>query len=677
VQALDLPGIYSSGPVIHTLVGNIDDDPTLEILTTALAQGPLYAWNHDGSPVPGWPGAFHGAAYPALGVFAADFASSEVFAGHYASSGLVIGWSGNGVSLPGWPRESENYVFQPPAIADLDNDGLDEIVVGEAAGDLHAYRSDGTELPGWPVQFDAGGQFITAPAVADVDGDGYLDLVSSSSGFLLAFDRFAAPPRGYPVFLEGMSLTASPIVGDVDGDRRPDLIAPLYGLDRRIAVLSAAGQVVRTMVASSEILFTTAVALADLDGDGMPEILAQSNEALDIWKGDGTALPGWPRTWPGYWQRQQAPVVGDVDGDGSPDIVVILSVAESQGINAELRVYDRHGNLHPRFPKPLRLGAAAVPAIADIDLDGRNEIIVTSDYWDGVAGYHDKVWVYDLGGPPHGPVLWGQYRGGARHQGRYAPQLRRVDLLWQNALSGDLMAWLMHHAVRVSPAPLDPRSVPDRGWEVATAADLTGDGSLDAVWRHAGSGELVLWTMEGTVRLSGVPLNPARVPDLNWGIKASGDFNQDGKDDLIWRHEVSGQLVVWYMDGRTLTSGTFLSPSALPDAQWDIAAAADFNVDGHPDLLWRHHNTGDLVVWYMNGASLVGGSYLEPPRLADLGWKIVAAGDYDRDGDPDIAWQHGSGQVVLWYMDGVRLAGGEVTEPSTMADRGWRIVGPK
>jgi hypothetical protein len=235
----------------------------------------------------------------------------------------------------------------------------------------------------------------------------------------------------------------------------------------------------------------------------------------------------------------------------------------------------------------------------------------------------------------------------------------------------------MHHAVRVSPAPLDPRSVPDRGWEVATAADLTGDGSLDAVWRHAGSGELVLWTMEGTVRLSGVPLNPARVPDLNWGIKASGDFNQDGKDDLIWRHEVSGQLVVWYMDGRTLTSGTFLSPSALPDAQWDIAAAADFNVDGHPDLLWRHHNTGDLVVWYMNGASLVGGSYLEPPRLADLGWKIVAAGDYDRDGDPDIAWQHGSGQVVLWYMDGVRLAGGEVTEPSTMADRGWRIVGPK
>ena len=55
VQALETAGSYHSGPAIHVQVGNIDSDPTLEILATALSVGPLYAWNADGSTEPGWP----------------------------------------------------------------------------------------------------------------------------------------------------------------------------------------------------------------------------------------------------------------------------------------------------------------------------------------------------------------------------------------------------------------------------------------------------------------------------------------------------------------------------------------------------------------------------------------------------------------------------------------------
>jgi hypothetical protein len=75
--------------------------------------------------------------------------------------------------------------------------------------------------------------------------------------------------------------------------------------------------------------------------------------------------------------------------------------------------------LHPRFPKLIPLGFGAVPAIADIDLDGRNEIIVTGNYWSGVNGFFDKLWVYDLGGSNHGAVEWGQFGGGPEHRGVY------------------------------------------------------------------------------------------------------------------------------------------------------------------------------------------------------------------------------------------------------------------
>ncbi|HUU98644.1 MAG TPA: hypothetical protein VM487_23165 [Phycisphaerae bacterium] len=60
-------------------------------------------------------------------------------------------------------------------------------------------------------------------------------------------------------------------------------------------------------------------------------------------------------------------------------------------------------------------------AIAAIDLDGRNEIIVTGSYWDGYSGDYDKVWAYDLGGDTHGRIEWGQFGGGPRHQNLYRP----------------------------------------------------------------------------------------------------------------------------------------------------------------------------------------------------------------------------------------------------------------
>jgi hypothetical protein len=61
-----------------------------------------------------------------------------------------------------------------------------------------------------------------------------------------------------------------------------------------------------------------------------------------------------------------------------------------------------------------------VPAIADVDGDGRNELAVTGTYWPGYAGWLDKVWLFDLqGSGPYGRIEWGQLGGGPQHQSRY------------------------------------------------------------------------------------------------------------------------------------------------------------------------------------------------------------------------------------------------------------------
>ena len=99
VQALETAGSYHSGPAVHVQVGNIDADPTLEILATALSVGPLYAWNADGSPQPGWPLNTGDAAYPAMGELSAADPGLEVFSATWSNRFFAV--NGADVALPG------------------------------------------------------------------------------------------------------------------------------------------------------------------------------------------------------------------------------------------------------------------------------------------------------------------------------------------------------------------------------------------------------------------------------------------------------------------------------------------------------------------------------------------------------------------------------------------------
>jgi hypothetical protein len=113
-----------------------------------------------------------------------------------------------------------------------------------------------------------------------------------------------------------------------------------------------------------------------------------------------------------------SPVVGDVDGDGHADVVVTGQVPGSS-VDGSVYAFDRGGNLLAGFPKHLPIGAGGVPAIADVDRDGRNEIAVKGSAWDGVPRDRPSLWLFDLGGGPHGPVHWGQLMHDAAHTGLY------------------------------------------------------------------------------------------------------------------------------------------------------------------------------------------------------------------------------------------------------------------
>lgn len=438
VQTFQGAGSYHAGPAIHTLVGNIDGDAALEILVTGLAGGPLYAWNSDGSTVPGWPVVdMPGAAYPALGELEAGGEGLEVFEGHFASQAKILARRGTGLVLPGWPK-TINYTGSPASLADVDGDGLDEIFTEEEDWRLHGYRAGGAPLPGWPpAETLVGGQERHTPAIADLDGDGTLEIVTASGStsggafsgiYLLAYHRDGSAVSGFPVQVSGGYTDTYPVVGDVDGDGQLEIVvatrvtgSPTW--TPGAVVLSASGVLERTLVASGNVPYVTAPALADLDGDGVPEILLQTETAIHAWKGNGAPVPGWPVSLgSSKWLENAAPVVGDLDGDQQPEVVV-LALASSNN-EGDLMVLRRNGTPLAGFPKHFEgLGSGAVPAIADIDRDGRNELIVTSDYWNGISGYYDKVWVYDLGGiTPHGPAEWGQFMSSASHHGRYRPQ---------------------------------------------------------------------------------------------------------------------------------------------------------------------------------------------------------------------------------------------------------------
>ncbi len=215
----------------------------------------------------------------------------------------------------------------------------------------------------------------------------------------------------------------------------------------------------------------------------------------------------------------------------------------------------------------------------------------------------------------------------------------------------------------------DVMPVGDPNWEIVGTGDFDNDGNVDILWRNASSGTNVVWFMNGTDWSRSAEIMP--VSDLSWKIVGTGDFNKDGSVDILWRNGVSGSNVIWYMNGAGWIGSAVLL--GVSDPNWQIVGTGDFDKDGFVDILWRYNGAGGYnVVWYMNDAAWTGSAELIP--VGDSAWRIMGTGDYNNDGNVDILWRYNGpgGYDYIWYMDGATWIGGADLMP--VPDLNWKIV---
>jgi hypothetical protein len=220
----------------------------------------------------------------------------------------------------------------------------------------------------------------------------------------------------------------------------------------------------------------------------------------------------------------------------------------------------------------------------------------------------------------------------------------------------------------------NPSQEPDTNWKIVGTGDFNSDGKPDLVWHNSVTGDVRVWWMNGINRIADVAFNPSQVSDTNWKVAGVGDFNGDGKPDLVWQRDGTGEVAVWFMDGTSLISAPFFNPSQEPDTYWKIVGAGDFNGDGKPDLVWHNSVTGDVRVWWMNGINRIAEVAFNPSQVSDTTWKVSGVGDFNGDGKPDLIWQNdGTGEVAVWFMDGTSLISAPFFNPSQVSDLQWKI----
>lgn len=214
----------------------------------------------------------------------------------------------------------------------------------------------------------------------------------------------------------------------------------------------------------------------------------------------------------------------------------------------------------------------------------------------------------------------------------------------------------------------------DRNWSVLGTADFNGDLKSDLLWQDSVSGALSIWTMDGDTALHGnTVFTPAA--GAGWQFFGTGDFNGDGRADLLLSrtatNPATGQayddlrLVTLEADGQTFRSNEQMATAA---SGWSVIGIGDFDGDGKSDLLWRDA-AGHVAIWEMNGTAFVRGDTV---ASVDAGWSVAGIGDFDGDGRSDILWHNTDGNVAIWEMNGlVAKAGATITN----AGPDWVIAG--
>ncbi len=150
-----------------------------------------------------------------------------------------------------------------PQLADLNGDGKDEFIIGQADGTVMVCNKNGTSLKGWP--FRTGHSIYHAPRIIDYDGDGNLDLIFTAwnpegtgkkAGYVMALSKNGTPLRGFPKYI---GKTVAPLTfADLDGDGFLEMIAAggINYTDKQLHVFTTRSRLqIKIAVLDQEITF--------------------------------------------------------------------------------------------------------------------------------------------------------------------------------------------------------------------------------------------------------------------------------------------------------------------------------------------------------------------------------------------------------------------------------------
>jgi hypothetical protein len=198
---------------------------------------------------------------------------------------------------------------------------------------------------------------------------------------------------------------------------------------------------------------------------------------------------------------------------------------------------------------------------------------------------------------------------------------------------------------------------------IGGSGDFNGNGKEDILWRNNQTGEVHIWYMNGAAIAADDYVDTV---SLDWKIIAIADFNGDGFGDVLWVNTVDGTFAIWLMRGDAHVSYQFPSPGLV----WSITGAADLDHTGMADILWRNLETGEVRVW-KSITPLTFNS--ESIGTAAPDWQLVGTADLDGDAHPQLIWRNQiSGEVRAW-----KVSGGTVIANRSLgnAPLEWRILG--
>ncbi len=327
----------------------------------------------------------------------------------------------NGNELPGWPQPAviqggATAVDSSPAVADLDNNGQKEIIVSVGStwvknqnGGVIVFNANGAVR--WRrAAMDSGNIWAntpqpdgyadgmySSPAVGDVTGDGYPDIVVG--GFdetLHIYDRNGQPIAANDPYWMDDSVWSSPALYDSNGDGKMEIyigsdsspggqINWAGGVFRKLEVDN--GQIVEKWRQLTSDVIASSPAIGDIDGDGRLEAVVgggnfynnpDGNKVFAWHLDDGSPVAGWPQSTGGAtWS---SPALADLDGDGKPEVIIG---------SRDRAVYAFHGNgalmwkaagLTWLQNPPITGGPInASPIVADVDGNGTQDVIIGND----------------------------------------------------------------------------------------------------------------------------------------------------------------------------------------------------------------------------------------------------------------------------------------------------------